>query len=146
MKINVDFQNYDDLYKLSLDRCIENVRFTIAIIPTTLICSNRKEDLKLLRKLVIFQLLPDKDNFNDTEHPVALAYFDNMKNDNQINFELYENNSFIENYNVLFEKEANILIQQNTNEVVFNVPNGNICINTGDNTKDKNNIRFLEAD
>ena len=44
MKISADFHEYDDLYKLSLSKCIANVRFTIAIIPSTLISSNRKEN------------------------------------------------------------------------------------------------------
>ncbi|QJG66672.1 hypothetical protein HGG64_03145 [Mycoplasma phocoeninasale] len=145
MKINVDFHNYDDLYKLSLDRCISNVRFTVAIIPTTLICSNRKEDLKLLEKLIIFQLLPDRKNFDDTEHPVALAYFDNTKDDNKINFDLFENNVFVDEYNNLIKKESEILIAKNKKNIKFNAQFGNICINAGDNTKDKNNIKFLSS-
>lgn len=143
MKINVDFQNYDDLYKLSLDKCINKVRYTIAIIPTTLINSNRKEDKKLIQKLVIFQLLPDKENFNDTEHPVALAYFDNLKENN--NFLLYEGNDLIDNYQNLIYKEQEILKKQNDWKIKFNTIDGNICINTGDNTKDKNNVKFHKA-
>ncbi|UUM20248.1 hypothetical protein NPA13_02165 [Mycoplasma sp. 2045] len=144
MKIDADFQNYDDLYKLSLDRCISNVRFTVAIIPTTLINSNRKEDQKLIEKLVIFQLLPDKENFNDTEHPVALAYFDNLKDDGD--FLLYENNKFIDSYKNLRNKEQKILKQRNEWNIRFNVVSGNLCINTGDNTKDKTNIKFHDSE
>lgn len=143
MKLNVNFHNYDDLYKLSLDRCLSNVRYTIAIIPTTLINSNRKEDQKLIKKLVIFQLLPCNKNFNDTIHPVALAYFDNKKNNND--FQLYENDKFIGSYFDLIKKEKEILKPKNNLQITFNKPNGNICINTGDNTKDKNNIKFLES-
>lgn len=140
MKMDIDFQNYDDLYKLSLDRCINNVKYTIAIIPTTLINSNRKEDKKLIQKLTIFQLLPDKENFNDTEHPVALAYFDNLKQGND--FLLYENNKLIDSYQSLISKEQKILKKQNDWKIKFNTIDGNICINTGDNTKDKTNIKF----
>ncbi len=75
MRIDIDFDEYDDLYKLSIDKYIKNVRFTIAIIPTTLINSNRKKDQWFLKKLAIFQLLPNRENFSDTEHPVALAFF-----------------------------------------------------------------------
>lgn len=140
MKISADFHEYDDLYKLSLSKCIANVRFTIAIIPSTLISSNRKEDKKIINKLMIFQLLPNKENFNDTEHPVALAFFDNNKKDND--FLIYENNKLIGNYQNIINKEKDILKNNNNWKVVFNTKNGNICINTGDNTKDKKNIKF----
>ncbi len=33
---------------------------------------------------------------------------------------------------------------KNKYKVFFNKPNGNICVNTGDNTKNKDNIRFLD--
>ncbi|AWX69369.1 Eco57I restriction-modification methylase domain-containing protein [[Mycoplasma] anseris] len=143
MKLNVDFQNYDDLYKLSLDRCISNVRFTIAIIPTTLINSNRKEDRKLINKLVIFQLLPNKQNFSDTEHPVALAYFDHQKQDED--FLIYEDNKLIGSFNYLLDLENTILKPQNDLHVAFNIVGGNLCINASDNTKDKENIKFYLA-
>lgn len=140
MKLDVDFKSYDDLYKLSLDRCINNVRYTIAIIPTTFINSNRQKDKKLIKKLVIFQLLPNRKNFNDTEHPVALVYFDNHKNSND--FLLYENNNFINSYQELIKIQNKILKPKNNLKIKFNIKRGNLCINTGDNTKDKNNIKF----
>lgn len=142
MKLSVDFQNYDDLYKLSLDRCLRNVRFTIAIIPTTLINSNRKNDQFLIKKLFAFQLLPNKNNFEDTEHPVALAYFDNKKNDD--NFLLYENNNLISDIKSLKNSLKNILKTQNNLKVYFNYIDGNLCVNTSDNTINKNNIRFFD--
>ncbi|WP_406613982.1 hypothetical protein ACJA23_03330 [Mycoplasma corogypsi] len=143
MGLNIEFKNYDDLYKLSLDRCVKNVRFTIAIIPTTLISSNRKEDKKIIEKLLIFQLLPDKNNFSDTEHPVALAYFDNLKNGND--FIIYENNTLIDSYENLLNKEKEILKPNNNFNVKFNEILGNLCINTGDNTKNKDNIKFYDS-
>ncbi|WGI36723.1 hypothetical protein [Mesomycoplasma lagogenitalium] len=143
MKLSVDFKIYDDLYKLSLDKCISNVKYTIAIIPTTLINSNRKEDQKLINKLLIFQLLPYKNNFSDTEHPVALAYFNNEKNDSD--FLLYEHNKLIGSYRQLKTKEKEILKLKNNLKIKFNVKNGNICINTSDNTKDKANIKFHKS-
>ncbi|TQC53968.1 hypothetical protein E1I18_01430 [Mycoplasmopsis mucosicanis] len=146
MKIDVDFGDFDDLYKLSIFKCIQNVRFTVAIIPTTLINSNRKKDKILIQKLIAFQLLPNKQNFKDTEHPVALAYFDNLKNNENIDFDIYENNKFIEKYSNLIEIEKSILKSTNTHEIIFNKPNGNVCVNTGDNTLDKSNIRFLEGE
>lgn len=140
MNIEVDFENYDDLYKLSLDRCIKNVRFTIAIIPTTLINSNRKIDKNLLDKLLIFQLLPSKENFNDTEHPVAIGYFDNQKNSDD--FLIYEHSNLIASYKELTTTNQKILMSKNKLSIKFNVKGGNLCINTGDNTRDKTNIMF----
>lgn len=143
MKIFADFKDYDDLYKLSLDKCLKNVRYTIAIIPSTLINSNRKSDKKLIEKLVIFQLLPNKENFGDTDHPVALAYFDNTKTTND--FELYENNNFISYFSELKNEENKILIPKNELTINFNTTGGNLCINTGDNTKDMENIKFYDS-
>lgn len=144
MKLEVDFGEYDDLYKVCLAKCLENVRYTIAIIPTTLINSNRKMDQKLIQKLLIFQLLPDNQNFNDTEHPVALAFFDNQKDSND--FDLFENNISLRSYQKLLKKQEDILSPKNTLTINFNHSNGNLCIYTSDNTKNWDNVKFFKAD
>ncbi|VEU74720.1 Uncharacterised protein [Mycoplasmopsis citelli] len=140
IKIN-NFQEFDDLYKVSLWKCIENIRFTIAIIPATLINSNRKADQKIINKLVAFQLIPNKDNFNDTEHPVAIAYFDNEKENKD--FLLYESNVFIKSFCNLKEMEEKILYKKNSWMVTFNTDvNHNLSVVCCDNTRDTNNIGF----
>ncbi|QGZ97922.1 hypothetical protein GE118_03905 [Mycoplasma sp. NEAQ87857] len=144
-RLNIPIDNYngyDDIYKTCLAKCLENVRFVIAIIPTTLINSNRKKDKLLIKKITHFQLLPNKDNFSDTEHPVAIAYFDNQKSTND--FWLYENNELINSFSNLIKLENSILKQRNNLLVKFNTKSGNISIFCTDNNKNFENIKFRD--
>ncbi|MGL4951089.1 MAG: hypothetical protein ACRC4M_04650 [Mycoplasma sp.] len=135
---------YDDLYKKCINKCLKNSNRTIAIIPTTLLFSNRKIDQKLINKIEIFQFLPNKENFIDTEHPVALVFFNNNKIKEGI--DIYENNFFIGNSIILKKRENEILKKENNLIVNFNIKNGNICVKTIDNSQDRKNILFLEKD
>ncbi|UUD36224.1 hypothetical protein NPA08_00060 [Mycoplasmopsis citelli] len=142
MGIIVDnLEEFDDLYKISIYKCIKNIRFTIAIIPATLITSNRKCDQKIISKLVAFQLIPNKNNFKDTQHPVAIAYFDNQKSDSD--FLIYEDNNLINSFKKLKEIQSKILSKKNDWSVIFNnEENPNLSVICCDNTKNTSNISF----
>lgn len=138
-----EFKDFDDLYKVSLDVCLKNVPYVIAIIPATLITSNRKNDVSLLKRLDVFQFLP-KQNFHDTDCPVALAYFVKQEKE-KIDFLIYNNNEFISSYKNLVSKQEDILKKQNDYKITFNDKYGNLGVICADNTKDLSNIKFIEG-
>lgn len=166
-KINIDFK-YDivsDLYETCLIELLKHCDFIAAIIPETFINS----DLSIKKYLDCFISLisnGDQNNiyFSDTEHPVCLALFSkktknilvnkiNIAQNNNLNFDVYQNNLFLGKYSDLIKKENQFLIKNKSNnktfdflinelvhkekieKIVFNDPNGLINIQCLDNTK-----------
>ena len=143
LKLGWDYhdQPYDDLYKIALATMLKNCRFLIAIIPTTLIYSQQKCDQWLLEKLVKFQIINQNDNFEDANLLIALAYFDRYKNDNIINFELYQNEILIGNYQTLQWSPARL---NHDIKVIFNAKKANLEIKCIDGSKANDLIRFID--
>ena len=120
---------YDDLYKLCLERMLENVEYVAAIIPETFITSGLFHDrLKYVISLTCKM-------FDDTECPVCLALFNAEKTDD---FIIYQMNEKLGNYNDLCKGK---LIPSNNHDWKINDPDGNIGIVCIDNTKEPS-IRF----
>jgi hypothetical protein len=88
---------YDDLYKFSLDKCLQNCNFVAAIIPASFlnadIFTNRLTDYILLNGKM----------FLDTDHPVCLALFSPKSS----NTKIYYGNEFIGNLKDLKRKAQN---------------------------------------
>lgn len=144
LKLNWAYNDYpyDDLYKICLAKILNNCRYLIAIIPTTLIYSQRQCDQWLLSKLVKFQLINNNHNFVDANLLVAIGYFDANKNDQQINFSLYQDQDFVNTYQNLVWRPQKL--NQNI-KVSFNDQNPNLVIKCIDGIRPDDQIRFLDC-
>ena len=112
---NLEFPNiiYDDLYKYSLEKCLENCDYVGAIIPASFFNAN------IFRERLSHYILLNSKMFNDTEHPVCLALFKKSSED----VDLYNDNKYLGKLSDLKKK----LPKSNINmDIRFNIPNGNL--------------------
>ena len=114
----------DDLYKVSLNRMLDNCQYVAAIIPESFITAEIHRD----RLWGVISLTCKM--FSDTDCPVCLAMFV-PKSDNKT--KVYSN----ETYLGTMEELSNISLTGNTSyhTWVFNDKNGNIGVKTVDNQK-----------
>lgn len=130
---NLEFPNivYDDLYKYSLEKCLENCDYVGAIIPASFFNAN------LFRERLSHYILLNSKMFNDTEHPVCLALFKKYSDD----IDLYNDNKYLGKLSDLNKK----LPQSNLNmDIRFNIPNGNLGLIAIDNTIEPS-IKFVNG-
>ena len=114
---------YDDLYKLALEKCLDNCRWVAALVPESFICARLFQ-----KRLTDFVSLPTG-LFKDTGHPVGLALFQP---------------TFTENVRVWFGATQVGLLSEiealrpkpkpGGPSVRFNEPNGNVGLIALDNT------------
>lgn len=139
----IEFPNdeYDDLYKISLNVMLKNLKYVAAIIPESFLTSNLFHD----RLYAVVSLTCRM--FNDTECPVCLALFIDKETKkklklNEHNFYLYKQNTFINTYEQI---KDTINIESNvSNEWKMNDATGNIGIKCIDNTVSRT-IEFVEG-
>lgn len=88
---HLDFPDteYDDLYKLCLEKMLENCKYVAAIIPETFITSGEFTD----RLFSVISL--NCKMFDDTDCPVCLAMFIEDKTED---FQIWRMNEFLGNY------------------------------------------------
>ena len=130
---NLEFPNiiYDDLYKYSLEKCLENCDYVGAIIPASFFNAN------IFRERLSHYILLNSKMFNDTEHPVCLALFKKYSED----VDLYNDNKYLGKLSDLKKK----LPKSNINmDIRFNVPNGNLGLIAIDNTIEPS-IKFVNG-
>lgn len=131
---NLEFPNiiYDDLYKYSLEKCLENCDYVGAIIPASFFNAN------IFRERLSHYILLNSKMFNDTEHPVCLALFKKYSED----VDLYNDNKHLGKLSDLKKK----LPKSNINmDIRFNVPNGNLGLIAIDNTIEPS-IKFVNGE
>ncbi len=131
---NLEFPNiiYDDLYKYSLEKCLENCDYVGAIIPASFFNAN------IFRERLSHYILLNSKMFNDTEHPVCLALFKKYSED----VDLYNDNKYLGKLSDLKKK----LPKSNINmDIRFNVPNGNLGLIAIDNTIEPS-IKFVNGE
>lgn len=131
---NLEFPNiiYDDLYKYSLEKCLENCDYVGAIIPASFFNAN------IFRERLSHYILLNSKMFNDTEHPVCLALFIKSSED----VDLYNDNKYLGKLSDLKKK----LPKSNINmDIRFNVPNGNLGLIAIDNTIEPS-IKFVNGE
>lgn len=131
---NLEFPNiiYDDLYKYSLEKCLENCDYVGAIIPASFFNAN------IFRERLSHYILLNSKMFNDTEHPVCLALFKKYSED----VYLYNDNEYLGKLSDLKKK----LPKSNINmDIRFNVPNGNLGLIAIDNTIEPS-IKFVNGE
>lgn len=130
---NLEFPNiiYDDLYKYSLEKCLENCDYVGAIIPASFFNAN------IFRERLSHYILLNSKMFNDTEHPVCLALFKKYSED----VDLYNDNKYLDKLSDLKKK----LPKSNINmDIRFNIPNGNLGLIAIDNTIEPS-IKFVNG-
>jgi hypothetical protein len=118
--LNFPKTKFNDLYKYSLDKCLQNCDYVGAIIPASFLNS------KLFRDRLSHYILLNTKMFNDTEHPVCLALFKPKSNE----VEIYEDNNFIGS---LSELESYVPNTKNKN-MIFNSKKGELGLFAIDNT------------
>lgn len=131
---NLEFLNiiYDDLYKYSLEKCLEYCDYVGAIIPASFFNAN------IFRERLSHYILLNSKMFNDTEHPVCLALFKKYSED----VYLYNDNKYLGKLSDLKKK----LPKSNINmDIRFNVPNGNLGLIAIDNTIEPS-IKFVNGE
>lgn len=131
---NLEFPNiiYDDLYKYSLEKCLENCDYVGTIIPASFFNAN------IFRERLSHYILLNSKMFNDTEHPVCLVLFKKSSED----VDLYNDNKYLGKLSDLKKK----LPKSNINmDIRFNVPNGNLGLIAIDNTIEPS-IKFVNGE
>lgn len=124
---------YDDVYKLCLEKLLDNVNYVAAIIPETFIIS------KLFTERLDTVISLTCKMFDDTDCPVCLALFNKDKTED---FKIYRMDKFIGSYKELVKyiPTANMNIR-----FKFNDPHGSLGIKCID-TNSGPTIRFCDGE
>lgn len=128
---------YNDLYKFSLDRMLENTKYVAAIIPESFLTQG------LFHNRLFGVVSLTMKMFEDTSCPVCLALFIPEEDKEDINdFLIYSNERLIGNYVSMKEElsESNLNI-----DFKFNDPNGEIGLLAIDNTR-TDSIKFVSGE
>ena len=123
---------HDDIYKLSLEKCLDCCEYIAALVPESFIRAQLFRD-----RLHTFISLTDK-IFHETNHPVGLALFVPYSCKNTI---IYSSNQRV---GTLAEIEKYKPTLTYAKEIVFNDPDGNLGLIALDNTKEPS-IRFCNV-
>ena len=124
---------YDDIYKLALEKCLINCKHVAAIIPESFIRSNLFRD-----RCHAFILLTSK-MFADTENPTGFALFGPDASDD---IDVWDGHERIATLNEL-EGMMPIAIDKGP-KVKFNSPDGNLGLIAIDSAT-QNSIRFCKV-
>lgn len=122
---------FDDLYKFSLHKCLENCQYVGAIVPASFLNS------KLFRNRLSHYILLNNKMFCETAHPVCLALFKEESSDVKI----YEGNNYLGN---LSEFEKKLPQSKQETKIKFNDKNGHLGLIAIDNTTEPS-IKFCHG-
>ena len=131
-KLNIDCGGFDDLYKYALQKCLNNCKYVGAIIPASFINAG------IFKDRLSHYILLNKQMFNDTEHPVCLALFNEKSQDTKC----YEDNKYL---GLLSELEKKKPYTTKNYNMTFNDKNGKLGLIAIDNTKEPS-IRFCKGE
>jgi len=121
---------YDDLYKLALEKCLSNCPWVASLVPESFIRAEAFHD-----RLISFVSLPTG-LFKDTTHPTGLAMFGP---DNDQDTVVWSGKIKVGKLSTL--KNMRPLVKSEGALVRFNIPNGNVGLIALDNTQGPS-IRF----
>ncbi|MDR3519548.1 MAG: hypothetical protein P4L63_01500 [Candidatus Pacebacteria bacterium] len=130
-----DICNYDDIYQLAIEKCLEN-EFGVMIIPETFINS------KFPKHRLVSITIIEEQLFNDTENPVCVICF-NGEEKNYEDVKVYKNEKFLGSLG-FFEKMRKIP-SKNT-YVKFNSLKGQIALRAVDTTNPQRPISFMKPE
>lgn len=123
---------YDDLYKLSLKQCLDNVDYLAAIIPQSFVTSKEV----LLKKRLFGIISLNTQVFEDTECPVCLALFQKQ---NSSDFLITDTSTL---HSTSFKDLSNYKLESNLDiDLTFNSPQGLLGLKAVDNTSEAS-IKF----
>lgn len=139
--LDVNFDNYNDLYELCLVKCLTNLEYVAAIIPESFITN----DLFDKSRLYAIISLAEKNIFKDTEHPVCLALFNP---EIQEDYKLYINDDFIGMSKDLKKREEELLKYAVAHQyhILWHHPEGQLGLEVIDATDKKKLIHFTSGD
>lgn len=121
--------HYDNVYKLALEKCIDNCSYIAALVPESFIRSEL-----FLERLDSFISLTGE-FFDETEQPVGLAMF-SKNNTEDVN--IWQNNKFIGTLNEIAKFRPPF---SDDKSIRFNDPDGNLGLIAVD-SHESANIRF----
>jgi hypothetical protein len=125
--------HYDDIYKLAIEKCMENNDFGVMIVPETFINSrfpkNRLASITIIEDLM----------FDDTENPVCVLCFD-KKNKTIDKVRVYKNNKHLGH---LKNFEMMRKVPQKNIQIKFNTLGGQIALRAVDTTNINKQIEFM---
>ena len=125
---------YDDLYKLALEKILENNKYWVAIIPETFM--NSTFNKSRLTSITILEENP----FLDTENPVCVICFNNKKK-NLDEIKMYKNDTYL----WTLEYFENMRLKPTKKiDMKFNDINWEIALRAIDMTKDNKQISFMK--
>lgn len=126
----------EDLYLISIKKCMEHNDFGIMIIPETFISTT-------FNKERIVSITTIEDNmFNDTETPVCVICFDNVKKGFD-KIKIYKNDEFIDTLNEIVKFKRKPTKQP---KIKFNSPTGKLALRAVDTTNPLKPILFMRPE
>lgn len=129
-----DGSDYDNLYKIALDKCLAAADFVVAIIPETFLLSSFDKSRLALVSVI------EGDLFSDTEAPAVVACFGPVGG----NARLFNGDSIIGTFNEIFELRTGRA--RSGIQIVFNDPNGRIGLRAVDSHDGIRRIEFIQGD
>jgi hypothetical protein len=129
-------EGFDNLYKLSIKRCLDNCQYVAAIIPESFLTAG------LFRSRLYSVISLPFPMFDETEQPVCLALWNP---ENTKDYPIYHGNKLIGSNSELMARLDNLLPTiEGAGKVVFNTHDGNIGLRAIDSTK-TDSIIFVSA-
>lgn len=124
--------NYDDLYKIALEKCLANCEWVAALVPESYIRTN------LFRSRLSNFISLTSNMFVDTKHPVGLALFEPYHSDDV--------HVWVDSASVgcLSDLEKIRPMPKKNTLVRFNIEDGNVGLIALDNTREPS-IRFCHT-
>lgn len=132
--------NHDDLYKIALDKCLQNNDKVLAIIPETAI---HNYPTKWMKEIII---TCDK-LFEDTECPVCIIIFDKEYARLHRPIEIWNKSTYLGTYcDILIRPIEKLSAPKAKYEIKFNDPNGELALIAIDSANGIDKIRFLKSE
>lgn len=134
-----DGSEYDNLYKLALDRCLASADYVVAIIPETFLLSTFDKSRLWLASVIENEL------FSDTEAPAVVACFGPSVSSAKV----YKNHNLVGDLEQILALRTGGLARSTKRAGIicnFNVPNGRIGLRAVDGADGKTPIAFLLAE
>lgn len=131
--------NHDDLYKIALDKCLQNNDKVLAIVPETAI---HNYPTKWMKEIII---TCDK-LFEDTECPVCIIIFDKEYARHNRPIEIWNKSTYLGTfYDILIRPIEKLSAPKAKYEIKFNDPNGELALIAIDSANGIDKIRFLKS-
>ncbi len=138
-----DGSDYDNLYKIALDKCLAAADFVVAVIPETFLLSSFDKS-----RLAVVSVI-EGDLFSDTEAPAVVACFGpaGVKQVGEFklgNASVFNGNEPVGTLNEIFELRTGRA--RSGIQIVFNDPNGRIGLRAVDSHDGIRRIEFIYGD